>query len=670
MKRSVIAIGALALLACGCGESRLVINLAVAPEDTPSRISTVQLVLDAPGGFPLQEANNGRVAASDIDGDSEIELVYEEPADGGSALPSIRLLPGTSQRYYETFYLTARGLKTNGSQLLVSDVAATNFVHGEERRLTMLLRTLPGAPPDPPTPPGPPLTPPTGPDYSRSLPPYATCTGSVESFTRDASSAPGGGQPALHVVVSALFASKNKAPIDVTVKRPGKSILALVSFADASWHVVAEGGEIERIITLGRGKVSVDAPAGVAVETAPPDWPVPTEAWPRLAMARFFAQLEAHTTRRVTSYRQCATGVSFEIGDDLTLPALPAPGVPVKAERFAQLQTAKGALRPANVAISTDGRSVRANDVGSVPVAFADIAQQHGKWYFEVELTKLAAASKRPTRAVGVTSPGATSGNSPIFLGSALTCRVDASLSAGCGGPPVAKPSAVAVGSVIGVAVDADAGRVYFRHDGAWLDDRTPVAGNGHSQILSSVPRSYVPFVTLELGDNATFNFGSEPFAHAPPAGYFKGWYTSKTRTPTSAATAPRAQGDAPIVGGFLRADVAADTCANALPVNLADGLALVQVDVSAASNNVTRCWSPLPEVVISLEHQGSYYASSMANGLLAVNYFETCTTTPSCQSPWAGNIGHWSQGAAPGSLKLFVARDPLDGPMVLMLAP
>lgn len=100
-------------------------------------------------------------------------------------------------------------------------------------------------------------------------------------------------------------------------------------------------------------------------------------------------------------------------------------------------------------------------------------------------------------------------------------------------------------GNVMGVAVDLDSRKIWFRADGSanWNQNspssNNPVTGVGGATIP---PGTMVPFVTQgglagAVGNVATANFGSAAFFGAAPSGFASGWTADLPVTGTLVAT-------------------------------------------------------------------------------------------------------------------------------------
>ena len=76
-------------------------------------------------------------------------------------------------------------------------------------------------------------------------------------------------------------------------------------------------------------------------------------------------------------------------------------------------------------------------------------------------------------------------------------------------------------GDVVGVAVDLDNNKIYFRRNGVWETNHDPVAGTGGHSIHAD--STYYPAASAyiaEGGSTVTGRFASSDFSDAPPTGY------------------------------------------------------------------------------------------------------------------------------------------------------
>jgi hypothetical protein len=95
-------------------------------------------------------------------------------------------------------------------------------------------------------------------------------------------------------------------------------------------------------------------------------------------------------------------------------------------------------------------------------------------------------------------------------------------------------------GDTIGIAFDADAGKIWFAKNNTWQASGDPVAGT--NAAFTSIPTgSYRPAHGIYRDAStrkATFNFGQKPFRYAPPEG-FKTLCLANLPRPTEAAVRP-----------------------------------------------------------------------------------------------------------------------------------
>ena len=91
-------------------------------------------------------------------------------------------------------------------------------------------------------------------------------------------------------------------------------------------------------------------------------------------------------------------------------------------------------------------------------------------------------------------------------------------------------------GDVIGIAVDANNGAVYYSKNGTWLNSGVPTSGASRTgsffNYTPSSLRIITPFLESYTGGGASINFGQRPFAYTPPTG-FKALNTQNLPTPT-----------------------------------------------------------------------------------------------------------------------------------------
>lgn len=139
-----------------------------------------------------------------------------------------------------------------------------------------------------------------------------------------------------------------------------------------------------------------------------------------------------------------------------------------------------------------------------------------GKWYWEltVDVTYASPIVGVATSAANIDSYPGGDENGWAFYGLAPGYKYHASISEAYG-------AEANVGSVIGVALDLDAGTLRFYVNGA---DQ----GIAYTGISGTV---YAMFGGASSGptETATANFGGSPFVHTPPAGHNHGFGTGST---------------------------------------------------------------------------------------------------------------------------------------------
>jgi hypothetical protein len=162
-------------------------------------------------------------------------------------------------------------------------------------------------------------------------------------------------------------------------------------------------------------------------------------------------------------------------------------------------------------------------------LAYTTFGVSSGKWYFEtlIKQTTSGAAS------CGVANSGS------IALVSQLGATATAwSILAG-GSSIVYKfhnNSATSVGSysansILGVAFDVDAGKLWFSINGTWIASGNPSSGT--DPVYSNLSGTIYPMVGgYSTTDSMSINFGQQPFAYTAPSG-FKALCTQNLPTPT-----------------------------------------------------------------------------------------------------------------------------------------
>jgi len=149
----------------------------------------------------------------------------------------------------------------------------------------------------------------------------------------------------------------------------------------------------------------------------------------------------------------------------------------------------------------------------------ASFAMATGKWYWEVRATTRSGYHPQ----IGIYEQNKKIGGIDISseaTGYIICTGTDASYN----GKPANNASfgsslaTFADGDIVGVAYDADNGKLYWRQNGTWLNSADPVAGTG--AVYSSITGEYAPAMSVKDSDVSNANFGQDgTFAGTTTAG-------------------------------------------------------------------------------------------------------------------------------------------------------
>jgi hypothetical protein len=166
------------------------------------------------------------------------------------------------------------------------------------------------------------------------------------------------------------------------------------------------------------------------------------------------------------------------------------------------------------------------------------IGMTTGKWYFEAVCT---ASSVSPTSNLFV---GIANKTMPSELGSYTGANANGwGFNSNGGtiynnGSSSAYGSSASVNDIVGVAFDADTGKLYFSINGTFQNSGNPATGTNPAYTVSA--DTYYPSIGDGSGAStltASINFGQRPFEYTPPTG-FVALNTFNLPTPTIGATA------------------------------------------------------------------------------------------------------------------------------------
>ncbi len=151
-----------------------------------------------------------------------------------------------------------------------------------------------------------------------------------------------------------------------------------------------------------------------------------------------------------------------------------------------------------------------------------------GKWYYETTLVSTSSTLEY----VGWTRTSlATTGNATV--GNGLVYRPTNGNYFNLSGTNIGSIPTTGAGGVIQVAIDFDAGNIWFGSNGTWFGSGNP--GTGANPAMTFTGGSEELSVSLRaLAATFEFNFGQRAFAYTAPSGY-KALNTSSLPTPTIA---------------------------------------------------------------------------------------------------------------------------------------
>jgi hypothetical protein len=161
---------------------------------------------------------------------------------------------------------------------------------------------------------------------------------------------------------------------------------------------------------------------------------------------------------------------------------------------------------------------------------YGTFGMSSGKWYFEVVPT---ATSGDFFIGISASEENAYSTNAIYYY--SLT---GAKGNRGAGGGLQAYGSSYSASNVIGVAVDMNAGNIWFAKNGIWQASGNPATGTNpaYSNVLTYLKGAYVPYVTSDAFGAYTvvLNAGQRAFAYTAPSG-FKALCDTNLSTPVVA---------------------------------------------------------------------------------------------------------------------------------------
>lgn len=188
------------------------------------------------------------------------------------------------------------------------------------------------------------------------------------------------------------------------------------------------------------------------------------------------------------------------------------------ADKSADITLLSGDLEARNDLASGAGwRSVRS----TVGVA-------SGKWYWEYRVQQQSADADSGYHMYGSARAAAALSS---FIGSDAEgwAYFDKTGEKYTGGSPAAYGDAYALNDIISVALDADAGRLWWAKNGVWQASGDPAAGTNpaFTGLSGTIYAGVGLFADNTIGSRGAVlaNFGETTFAHAVPSGFNAGLY-------------------------------------------------------------------------------------------------------------------------------------------------
>ena len=140
-------------------------------------------------------------------------------------------------------------------------------------------------------------------------------------------------------------------------------------------------------------------------------------------------------------------------------------------------------------------------------------AESSGKWYYEVEFT-----SGGGVTAVGWCRTTLRNTDNPTTGGGILYRPANGDYLDLAGNNPSSKPT-TSTGQIVQVAIDFDAGKIWFGTAGTYHNSGNPSAGTNAAMTFTGGAELLTPCVRT-LGSTLKFNFGQRAFSYAVPTGF------------------------------------------------------------------------------------------------------------------------------------------------------
>ena len=136
-----------------------------------------------------------------------------------------------------------------------------------------------------------------------------------------------------------------------------------------------------------------------------------------------------------------------------------------------------------------------------------------GKWYYEVEFT-----SGSGSCAVGWIRPTLNHDDNPTLGGGIVYRPTNGDYIDLAGNTPTGKPT-TSTGTVIQVAIDLDAGKIWFGSGGTYFESGDPSAGTNAAMTFTGGDETLSPVVRT-MAATFNFNFGQRDYSYTVPTGF------------------------------------------------------------------------------------------------------------------------------------------------------
>jgi hypothetical protein len=140
-------------------------------------------------------------------------------------------------------------------------------------------------------------------------------------------------------------------------------------------------------------------------------------------------------------------------------------------------------------------------------------AQSSGKWYYEVEFT-----SGSGSCAVGWARTTLRSSDNPTTGGGIIYRPTNGDYVDLAANNPTTPPT-TSTGTVIQVAIDFDAGKIWFGSGGTYFNSGDPSAASNEAMTFTGGSELLAPVVRT-MASTFNFNFGQRAFSYTVPTGY------------------------------------------------------------------------------------------------------------------------------------------------------